>query len=64
MVSITSIESIFEKFLSQIDDYELALIEDEDVIEKILYNHFENAIATFYELGKLGVVYKNFPLAE
>lgn len=61
MVSITSIESIFEKFLSQIDDYELALIEDEDVIEKILYNHFENAIATFYELGKLGVDYNIVP---
>ena len=45
----TSIESIFKKFLGQIDDYELLLLE-EDILEEVLFEHFENALATFQEL--------------
>lgn len=43
---MTPFSSIYELFFSQIDDYELGLIDDETMVE-FLYNHLVSAIVEF-----------------
>ena len=47
----TSLETVFGKFLSQIDDIELSLIDDDD-LEYFLLGLLENAIVEFKECKK------------
>ena len=47
----TSLETVFGKFLSQIDDIELGLIDDDD-LEYFLVGLLENAIVEFKECKK------------
>lgn len=51
MLVATSIDVIFDKFLSQIDDIELSLISDEDM-ELLLIDLLENATVEFKECKK------------
>ena len=47
----TPVQTIFKKFLAQINDYELALLDDE-AIEEVLTDFLDTSIATFSECTK------------
>ena len=47
----TPIQKIFKKFLGQINDYELSLLDDE-VIEEVLTDFLDTSISTFTECTK------------
>ena len=47
----TSLDTIYSKFLSQIDDIELSLIDEEDM-EMLLVDLLENATVEFKECKK------------
>lgn len=45
----TKFDEIFRRFLGQIDDYELGMIEEEE-FEQVLVNYFENSLESLQEL--------------
>jgi len=47
----TPLSTVFEKFLNQLDDKELLLIE-EDILKKLMLNFLENAITDFTQCKK------------